>query len=503
MDWNQTANQFLDAYANQREVEGGVLFFKALQQARLDYTPESLDRLDALLDQIREKAPLSSDDFFSKIPQRNFALLITFYIGEYLARRIGQPLDWADYEQTMARQPASFKMDPGFFSYVIGYTHGALCMPLSYLARRLFLPDQMQPARDFVVSMLDVVQSQQRRDPNAWPAVMLRLFAENDYIEGNLSFRQALGRLHLDYSLQSLERLDALLKRIRAELQPDYVEFVNKPESANFVHLLAYYFAATVARHGPYPQKWLAYQQAVQMGASLPAAFETTHVCLLGHALYTPLATITSALFDDDPDNGLARQAAAILHENTDRLVIVPQPGGQSAPAGSPFPDGLIKAFEQLGWMAAFGIFMAAGGQAISPTLLRPGANDENVLVSDPFSNPDELMENYHQQLASNPHQLPFQVLIYDAYGYLPTGRTDSAILELVAYHPKPAKLTLSVPYRAANRQSGFRIHAPVLLGSSLSDEFNADIFAHIYRGIYSFQNNEFHWDNILGFNDA
>ena len=59
------ARLFLETYARGGEVEGGWKFGKALIQARLDYSEESLERIDLLLKAIRERAKPAHDEFIA------------------------------------------------------------------------------------------------------------------------------------------------------------------------------------------------------------------------------------------------------------------------------------------------------------------------------------------------------------------------------------------------------------------------------------------------------
>ena len=58
---NDVARHFLDTYARGGEVDGGWLFAKALQQTQLDYSDQSLGRLDHLFASIRGRAKPSRE----------------------------------------------------------------------------------------------------------------------------------------------------------------------------------------------------------------------------------------------------------------------------------------------------------------------------------------------------------------------------------------------------------------------------------------------------------
>jgi hypothetical protein len=73
---NDVARLFLETYARGGEPDGGWKFGKALQQARLDFSHESLERVDLLLKAIRERAKPVHDKFLADPAGRNFCALL-------------------------------------------------------------------------------------------------------------------------------------------------------------------------------------------------------------------------------------------------------------------------------------------------------------------------------------------------------------------------------------------------------------------------------------------
>ncbi|WP_269532744.1 hypothetical protein [Chitinimonas sp. BJYL2] len=498
MNWNETAKAFLDAYRHGRDVPGGLLFAKALQQAKLDFTPHSLDRIDALLDQIHQKIRPSKEGFIDDVTKRNFALMLAFYLGEYVAKASGSLIEWRDYDETVAAMPPDAGLPREFFSYITCTVGGQLILPLGYIMERLFNGDTKFVAREYVEGRLDVIQADQRRDLNVWSKEMLDAFARDGYVSGGLAYRLLLRQAKLDYSMESLDRIDALLLKIRGEQSPEYVAFVNKTTEQNFLSFLAFYLAATVARLGSFPLKWYSFDQAGKVLKNLQFSFETTQICAIGKQFYTPLGTLTEILFSPEADISCRRQAEAILRENPDRLVSIPTPERNQGPRGAlDLPANWAIAVEQTGFLAATSIFMVQGGQ-LTPTSLEPGADGNATLISHMFEHPGEAIERCAQQMASNPKSLPHQAFVYDAYSYLPTGRTDALILEMVAYKPKPFRISVALPYRQASANEDFALQDPILLDCSMAKDFHPEIFAQFYKGIYSFKSQDFSWDECL-----
>ena len=109
---DKIATTYLDAYARGGEVEGGWKYARALQQARLDFTDDSLGRLDQLLAQVRERARPTAADLATPAG-RNFAALVAFYVIELVRRRSGAAIEWHDRVSARLHLPEGVKAPPG------------------------------------------------------------------------------------------------------------------------------------------------------------------------------------------------------------------------------------------------------------------------------------------------------------------------------------------------------------------------------------------------------
>ncbi len=163
---NETATRFLDAYAAGGEVEGGWLYAKALQQSRLDFTPDSLSRLDHLLAQVRERAkptPAGLDT-----PKgRNFMALLAYYVIEMLRRRTGAEILWLDRESALAAMPPDAQLPEGTSARLVAVDvdQGVAWWPLGWLEAQLAQEGPRRLAGDLLEHMAQQVE---RFGPVAW-----------------------------------------------------------------------------------------------------------------------------------------------------------------------------------------------------------------------------------------------------------------------------------------------------------------------------------------------
>ena len=166
---NETARTFLETYARGSEVEGGWKFGKALQQAHLDQSEESLERLDLLLKAIRERAKPLHDEFLADPAGRNFLSLLAFYLMAVLSRRTGVHIDWHDAASGRKAVAEWANISDTPFTRVVALApdQGLLFLPLVWLHDRVFElgMGQYATASDYLLS----VASELEYDlPMAW-----------------------------------------------------------------------------------------------------------------------------------------------------------------------------------------------------------------------------------------------------------------------------------------------------------------------------------------------
>jgi TPR repeat protein len=166
---NDVARLFLETCARGGEVDGGWKFGKALQQAQLDYSEESLERIDLLLKAIRERARPAHDDFIADPAGRNFVALLAFYLMAVLSRRTGVEIEWHD--AASARKAvadwATVAETPFTRLVALAPDQGLLFLPLVWIHDRLFDLGlgQVDTASDYLYS----VASELEYDlPMAW-----------------------------------------------------------------------------------------------------------------------------------------------------------------------------------------------------------------------------------------------------------------------------------------------------------------------------------------------
>ena len=169
---NDTARHFLDCYALGIEPGGGWLFPKALQQARLDYTPASLERVNLLLEEIKARLAPRREPFLERPGGHNFCALLAFYLVAYIARQTGARIAWHDdnpntvypvQQAPGARAPAT--RDAALPTVAIAEDAGVALLPFGWIEARLFGAAPAPTCADYVA---DCAAQLDHAGPIAW-----------------------------------------------------------------------------------------------------------------------------------------------------------------------------------------------------------------------------------------------------------------------------------------------------------------------------------------------
>jgi hypothetical protein len=164
---------------------------------------------------------------------------------------------------------------------------------------------------------------------NAQAAAYLRAFFRGEEFEDGLAYRDELRALDLDFSLDSLVRMDALLDRLRATHGGTEAAFIRENANQDFLYLLAFYLGETVRRATDARADWYDYAGMVALSPGFAAVgnvFGASATCVYNGTPegpdFFPLTTITTRLFDGDSKS--ARAVADWCVERIGRLELPP-----------------------------------------------------------------------------------------------------------------------------------------------------------------------------------
>ncbi len=95
---------YLHAFDHRLPVQGGLAFESLLRAARLDYSVQSLERIDIFLDALRKTRKIDQATYLGDPAAQNLLTLLAFYTGEVIGRSLGAQPQWFTYDEIAARE---------------------------------------------------------------------------------------------------------------------------------------------------------------------------------------------------------------------------------------------------------------------------------------------------------------------------------------------------------------------------------------------------------------
>jgi hypothetical protein len=94
---------YLYAFDNHLPFPTGLADERLLRTARLDYSVQSLERIDVFLDALRKTRKIDRDTYLDDPANQGLLYLLAFYVGEVIGRSLGAAPQWATYAEMQTR----------------------------------------------------------------------------------------------------------------------------------------------------------------------------------------------------------------------------------------------------------------------------------------------------------------------------------------------------------------------------------------------------------------
>lgn len=325
-----------------------------------------------------------------------------------------------------------------------------------------------------------------------------RAFINEEEFPNGLAFRKALNQAKLDFSMQSLGRIDQLLNQIREKLKPEIDIFLTQPDNQEFVFLLGFYIGKVIAKKSFEPIKWLTYEELSKLYDGVekeyPLCFATTLTCLIGRdRLVVPLAMIVERLFSPDP--------ARTVRNIAERYVKAPicNVGFRVTPPQTQRKlSGFEATMQGAGFLAAQVMRNVADGAPIIPTTSTHFENGKDVIKTLMMLNVDVALQAGRHALEKNPEGAVGVVLVFDAVLKLAEGPCNAMIIEVRTYKPQVTLMTLALPYKLKKSPTGFAVHQLKIIDANFPESACAHLIEQFFIGVNSNANASQVWAKAL-----
>ncbi len=511
---------YLSQQLQKRQIPmGGMLFFKAVMQAQLDYTPESLHRLEKMFAQMRKQG-ITLQTILEQPQHKNFLLTIAVYIGDYVGKQIGEVPIWRTYHNFPA-----FSENEGTtaeFPYtLIAQFWGGLCLPFGSIMELL---DSSFSLTEYIDWTCDDILSKEELKPRL-PAseicnLNLKKIRTGQLIDNTMAYRDLLKSVNFDYSMMSLEHIDRILAIIKNKEKLEEKQLIKKSsyehfmfdfEKVMFLYFVGCYIAMTAVKLAKTDFFWLNYEEGKE---SLDEniynrSIEHNQILSLnyGKNLYFPFKVVTNYFFDSEP-NGIKSAvgfAKDIVEKHASSLASYPM--SQSNLAQQTLPDDWLRATNFAGYLGALQIERVfqnnlEASYAIAGWGMDLGSNEvifEPLTLEFQADNGEVTLVEHTNDFACSQgsEEFPFGFVSYDGYADMPEGRANAIVIKVKVYSEPQLTLELIVPYRRSSHPFGFAIF-PLIHNqpeNAPDDKFMSALAKAFYEGAKKLENPVFKTD--------
>jgi hypothetical protein len=506
--WETDLNADIDAMSRDRlaflfdakAARTPIAFEGQLKELHLDWSVDSLDRVEALLKKLRHTGYANSDvsTWKQQIKFYEFLLCLAFYIGGVVARHGQTPLQWSSrLQENQHRTQPSECLPDEFWASIVGNMRVGTCVPLGIL-ENILTGESPFSLKAYATRLFE--KELYQTNENARAEQLIAAFGDGTEPLGGLDYRSELKAVILDGTIDSFDRIDAMLKELVKKHNLNVETMLRFSSSQNFCRFLGVYLGRVTAQYCNADVKWLNYHAFSQhMNAQAPAyGFEFSAVALIGGAYFMPLAWVIEAMFNPNRERDLRQsaefaKARALAGALEEKLVLTLAMLEEPTP---PLPPLWAEAAYQSGYAASFAMFGVVDGGNPAPTITPSlDAQGQRTLVSfGMLGNDPESLVSAKESLRNNIKKYQYQILTYDDDVTLKRGRRDAILVECRIYisentgGSEPIAFNLVCPYHHAQSGSGFAIECPSVLACTVPEAYHRAMAMEFYKGAMAFK---------------
>jgi len=312
-----------------------------------------------------------------------------------------------------------------------------------------------------------------------------------------MAYHAEIKALDLNYSAESLARLDQFLVELRHRIQPSYADIVENPQLQQLVIFLGMYLATTIARVTQQSIKWYDYEgaKAHLRDPNYPETLGTLMSCMLGMGYHhLPIELICAVLYEENSTES-CMERLSFYRQHADALIPIPRSSLHTVVKAQNDPEqAWFNALSTAGISAATAMYKIDGG-SLQPTLtvFNPEDNTMQFVIM-----MDKSSDSAVEEMRRNPRNLPFKVLAYDSYANLPTGRMDAITLHTQCYGEFAATWIIVIPYRPASHPDGYAFYPPLIVSSSVAVDQYPLLMHAFYCGVDGMKLPDDPWNHYL-----
>ncbi|RZG86469.1 hypothetical protein [Acinetobacter venetianus] len=299
-----------------------------------------------------------------------------------------------------------------------------------------------------------------------------------------IAYRQQLNDIHLDFTAESLHRLDQILSLIKKQTKPDYAQYCEEQPYQQFVIFCGIYLGTTIARVTHQSIKWFSYEEmkAFNQRDDFPQTLGTFTSCIIGNGFHhLPIEVICDGLFTN-PVEATCQERLGFYQQHAKPLLLISEEyKNLTMTAQNEAEQAWVDAIKDAGFLAHHSLYMVENGSQLIPTLIQ--SNSEQKLLQSLVG--ENAHQHGHEILETNLSHFKRQAFVDDIYANLPMERIDALSIHIRSYAPHTGQWVIVLPYQHSSQ--GFEFYTPLSSGSSTAAELNPLLFKAFWQGFDDF----------------
>ncbi|QXW24990.1 hypothetical protein KXJ74_11575 [Acinetobacter johnsonii] len=465
----------------------------AFNTVNFDQSFASFQRLDQLFTAFNKQVGILDIQHDSEPSQLNSLMLIASHLGQFLAERTATAEQWFSRSEIKKNLPQSAVSLPDSFLYDYSLVlNNKIVFPLLIVHQYFQQADiPLTFSQKIEIEILNqlIAGGEEKNKIAEEMHALQNMYQKNYTLNCGSSFLKLVEISNLDYSLQSLDRLDELMHELRQNYIASAEKFLSEQSNFYFILYLSGYLGRVIAQHAGTSLRWLNPQQVSQMiGSEITPQLQTCRVAQIHNQVFFTTGHIADFLFSPVIQTSSLQYANKIIQDILKirtPLYLAHQPENTAYKA-SVFHDALHQAGFLLGYVFQFihGVMPRHDPNAsMDPTSFPPG----NTFIKH-MDGPDAGLK----QLELNLQDYPYNILAYEMYACLPHLRTDAISLHIRQYGEHAINLHAVVPYFPVFDYRGFQILQPYLSACDSKTEQEMplilDNMQAFFDGIHTFE---------------
>ena len=452
----------------------------ALKTVDFDGTFESFQRLDQLLEAFHKQVGILEADFVNDVQKCNTLNLIASHLGEFICKKLGYAENWQNYDE-MSRTLSIFKNKPNDFIHQYGINcNGQISLPLFYVVKHFCSkenPLKISQDIEVLITNNELLRINETHKFSEEMHSIQMIYQKGYHLFCGNAFEELVKISNLDYSLDSLNRFDELMKEVRQNHIPNHQQFLADPKNYYFILFLTGYLGRVIAQETGCALRWFTSHQVSQMlRQQIPEQIGTCRIAQIDAGLYFVTQHIADYLFAPTIERTSLEYANAVIQQikPVTNPIYLAQPQLQTTSSThSPYEQALQQA----------GILTSYLLRHIHGVIPRQSAEETVIPTTFPegttfYAHPDKDPSSILKSLDENPQNYSLNALGYEMYACLPHIRVDAISLHVRNYGSHHMNIHLVVPFFQTFDYRGFCILQPYFQASDAeTDEHIAEIY--------------------------